>query len=444
MRVYDLILKKRNGGELSREEITYLVDGYTAGEIPGCRLAAFAMAVYFQGMSARETLDLTLAMVNSGDTVSLNGIPGVIVDKHSTGGVGDSTTLILAPLVASAGVPVAKMSGRGLGHTGGTLDKLEAIPGFRSDLSIDEMIGAVKTRGIAVVGQTENLVPADKKLYALRDLTATVDSLPLIAASIMSKKLAAGAGALLLDVKTGDGAFMKEQEEAYALAETMVEIGIGAGRETAAVLTNMEQPLGRAVGNALEVEEAILTLQGKGPADLTGLCLALGGWMLFLAGKAPGPQAGRQALQSRLSGGAALDKFKELIRSQHGDAAVAGDLSLLPRAKAVVPVKAPGGGYVQALKAGAVGRAVMALGAGRSSESAPVDLAAGVTLLKKIGDPVEPGDVLATLHLNCAPEDPAAAAARQLILEAYRFGPVPVAEPKLIFGYVDHAGRHCL
>ena len=444
MRVYDLILKKRNGGELSREELTYLVDGYTAGAIPGCQISAFTMAVYFQGMSAGETLALTLAMADSGDTVSLKEIPGVIVDKHSTGGVGDTTTLVLAPLVASAGVPVAKMSGRGLGHTGGTLDKLEAIPGFRSALSIDEMIGAVKTTGIAVVGQTENLVPADKKLYALRDLTATVDSLPLIAASIMSKKLAAGAGALLLDVKSGDGAFMKKREEAFALAETMVEIGSRAGRETVAVLTNMEQPLGRAVGNALEVEEAILTLQGKGPADLTGLCLALGGWMLFLAGEAPGPQAGRRVLQSRLAAGAALDKFEALIRSQHGDAAVTGDLSLLPRAKTVVPVEASGGGFVRELKAEAVGRAAMALGAGRKSESAPVDPAVGVTLLKKIGDLVEPGDDLAKLHLNCAPGDPAAAMARKLLLEAYRLGPAPAAEPKLIFGYVDRTGRHNL
>ena len=444
MKVYDLILKKRSGGELSREEIAYLIEGYTAGAVPDSQLAAFAMAVYFQGMSAEETLHLTRAMANSGDTISLKEIPGVIVDKHSTGGVGDTTTLVLAPLVASAGLPVAKMSGRGLGHTGGTIDKLEAIPGFQTALSIDEMIAAVKRIGIAVVGQTENLVPADKKLYALRDLTATVESLPLIAASIMSKKLAAGAGALLLDVKTGGGAFIKDYEEALALAETMVEIGRGAGRETAALLTSMEQPLGCAVGNALEVKEAILTLQGRGPADLTRLCLDLGGWMLFLAGEAGSPREGRQILQPKLAGGAALNKFKAMIRSQQGNAAVIDDFSLLPQAKAAVEVKAAGGGYVQELKAEAVGRAAMTLGAGRKSEGVPIDLAAGVTLLKKISDPVKPGDALAWLHHNCAAEDPAVAAARKLILEAYRLGPVPAAEPELILGYVDRAGRHNL
>ena len=332
-------------------------------------------------------LDLTLAMVGSGDTVSLSKIPGVKVDKHSTGGVGDTTTLVLAPLVAAAGVPVAKMAGRSLGHTGGTLDKLEAIPGFQSSLSIDEMIKAVQTCGIAVVGQTANLVPADKKLYALRDVTATVDSLPLIATSIMSKKLAAGADAFVLDVKTGDGAFMKELEEAFTLAEAMVEIGTGAGRETIAVITNMDQPLGWAVGNALEVKEAILTLQGKGPVDLAELCQVLGSWMLLLGGKATCLQEGRKILEQTIASGAALDKLRELIRLQHGDTAVVDDFSPLPRAKVTVPVKAVDRGYVHRLRAETVGRAAMALGAGRETKDDPVDLAVGVVLVKKSGRP---------------------------------------------------------
>ena len=319
MRAYDIILKKRGGGELTTGEINFLMEGYTAGTIPDYQLSAFAMAVCFQGMTERETLDLTLAMAASGDTVSLKAIPGMKVDKHSTGGVGDSTTLVLAPLVAAAGVPVAKMSGRGLGHTGGTLDKLESIPGFRSSLSIAEMVNAVQRSGIAIVGQTVNLVPADRKLYALRDVTATVDSPPLIASSIMSKKLAAGADAFVLDVKTGDGAFLKTPEQSFALAEMMVKIGAGAGRKTAAVITNMDQPLGRAVGSALEVEEAILTLQGQGPPDLEELCGVLGGWMLCLAGKASSPREGEAKLKRVIESGAALDKFREMIRTQGGD-----------------------------------------------------------------------------------------------------------------------------
>lgn len=442
MRVYDIILKKRNGGELSSEEINYLVEGYTAGTIPDYQLSAFAMAVYFQGMTERETLDLTLAMAGSGDTVSLGKIPGLKVDKHSTGGVGDTTTLVLAPLVAAAGVPVAKMTGRGLGHTGGTLDKLEAIPGFMSSLSIAEMIEAVQKTGIAVVGQTGNLVPADKKLYALRDVTATVDSLPLIAASIMSKKLAAGADALVLDVKTGDGAFLKDLDESFALAEAMVEIGTGAGRETAAVITNMDQPLGYTVGNALEVQEAILTLQGKGPADLAELCMILGGWMIYLAGKSSSPQDGRDKLNRVIESGAALDKFRELIRSQHGDVRVIDDFTLLPRAAATAPVTAAAGGYVHRLRAEAIGRAAMALGAGRETKDAPVDLAVGVTLLKKVGDRVDPGDELALLHLNCAPDAPPAETACRLVMTAYKIESAPAAKPRLIFGYVDRTGRY--
>lgn len=442
VRVGDLIQKKRDGGELLGEEIDHLIAGYTAGSIPDYQLSALAMAIYFRGMTDRETLDLTLALANSGETVSLDGVPGITVDKHSTGGVGDSTTLVLAPLVASAGVPVAKMSGRSLGHTGGTLDKLEAIPGFQSSFTPEELAEAVRGIGLALAGQTEAIVPADRKLYALRDVTATVDSLPLIAASIMSKKLAAGAEALVLDVKTGSGAFMKGLEEAFALAEMMVQIGLGAGRETAAVITNMDQPLGAAVGNALEVEEAILTLQGRGPADLTELCLVLGGWMLFLGGKAPSPRQGGVMLERNIANGAALDKFRELIRSQHGDAGVIEDPALFPRAAAEIRVRAVGGGYIHRLDAGAIGRAAMALGAGRGTAGAPIDLAVGVTLFKKIGDPVQSGDDLARLHLNCAPTSPPARAARRLVEEAYGIGARPAAEPRLVFGFVDRTGSH--
>lgn len=436
MRVYDIILKKRSGGELTGPEINFLIKGYTAGDIPDYQLSAFAMAVYFRGMTERETLDLTLAMAGSGDTLSLEAIPGLKVDKHSTGGVGDSTTLVLAPLVAAAGVPVVKISGRGLGHTGGTLDKLEAIPGFRSSLSIAEMVRAVQRCGVAIAGQTGNLVPADKKFYALRDVTATVDSPPLIAASIMSKKLAAGADALVLDVKTGDGAFLKSLEESILLAEMMVKIGIGAGRKTAAVITNMDQPLGRAVGSALEIEEAVLTLQGKGPADLAELCRVLGGWMLCLAGRVPGPQDGWAELDRAIKSGAALAKFREMIRSQHGDARIIENPDLLPRAAAAVPVAAAAGGYVHRLGAEAIGRAAAALGAGRATRDDAIDLAVGVTLLKKIGDRVDPGDELALLHLNCAPDAPPARSARRLVLGAYEIKPAPAARPHLILGQV--------
>lgn len=444
MRVYDLILKKRGGGELSRREIAYLIDGYTAGNVPDYQLAAFAMAVYFRGMTDRETLDLTLAMANSGDTLLLDGIPGVIVDKHSTGGVGDTTTLVLAPLVAAAGVPVAKMSGRGLGYTGGTLDKLESIPGYRSALSLAEMISAVQKCGIAIVGQTKNLVPADEKLYALRDVTATVDSRPLIAASIMSKKLATGADGLVLDVKMGDGAFLEDLEASFALAEAMVKIGNGAGLKTAAVVTNMDQPLGCAVGNALEVQEAVLTLRGEGPADLAELCLILGGWMLRLAGKSSSPQEGRERLEQVLASGAALEKFRELICSQHGDVRIIDDLRLLPRAASTVPVTAAAGGYVHRLRAGEIGRAAAVLGAGRETNAALINPAVGVTLNKKIGQRVEPGEALALLHLDCRPEDPPALAAQSLIRGAYDIEPHPVPEPQLIYGYVDVNGRHLL
>lgn len=435
MRAYEIILKKRNGLALTGAEIDYLIKGYVAGLVPDYQMAAFAMAVYFQGMSREETLALTMAMVQSGETVSLADIPGIKVDKHSTGGVGDTTTLVLVPLVAAAGVPVAKMSGRGLGHTGGTLDKLESIPGFRTDLSREELADQVRRIGAAVAGQTANLVPADKALYALRDVTATVDSLPLIASSIMSKKLAAGADAIVLDVKCGDGAFMKNLDDALALARAMVEIGRGAGRETVAILSAMEQPLGRAVGNALEVEEAIKTLRGEGPADLEELCLVLGGQMLCLAGKVPDPARGSELLKGLL-GGAALNKFKELIAAQHGDARVADDPSLLPQAPVRLELPSPAAGFVQRIRAESIGRSAMLLGAGRETKEDAIDPAAGIVLLKKAGDAVKAGEPLAVLHTALDLASPRVEQARRMALEAYEIDAAPPAASSLILGAV--------
>ncbi len=440
MRAYDLILKKRNGGELSRKEIDFLISGYVSGSIPDYQISAFAMAVYFQGMSKSETLNLTLAMVESGDSISLKEIPGIKVDKHSTGGVGDTTTLILAPLVAAAGVPVAKMSGRGLGHTGGTLDKLESIPGFRVDLSADEFFRAVNEVGAAVVSQTGNLVPADKKLYALRDVTATVDSLPLIAASIMSKKLASGADALILDVKTGDGAFLKELDQAIALAEAMVEIGSAAGRQTAAVITNMDQPLGLAVGNALEMEEAIRALKGEGPPDLENLCLLLGGWMLYLAQKAQTPESGAAALKRLIDSGAALEMLRRMVITQHGDSRVIDDPSRLPRARYTAAVRAAAGGFVHRIRAEAVGLGAMMLGAGRETKDATINLAAGITLNKKVGDPVGTGEVLAVLHTDTDPDSAGVEAVHRMLFSAFECRPEPAEPPPLVLGLVDQNG----
>ncbi|MGM0547892.1 MAG: pyrimidine-nucleoside phosphorylase [Bacillota bacterium] len=402
MRAYDIIYKKREGQKLSKEELEFLVNGYVDSKIPDYQIAAWAMAVYFQGMDAQETANLTMLMAESGDMIDLSPISGIKVDKHSTGGVGDTTTLILAPLVASAGIPVAKMSGRGLGHTGGTIDKLESIPSFNTSLSRDKFFDNVNQHGVAVVGQTGNLTPADKKLYALRDVTATVESIPLIASSIMSKKLAGGADAIVLDVKTGNGAFMKDFENAKKLAEAMVAIGKEVGRDTAAYITDMNQPLGQAVGNALEVKEAIRTLKGKGPADLTELCVELGAGMLQLAGKVSSLDQGKELLRTKLKNGEALAKFGELITAQGGSAKVIKDLSLLPTAENKVEVKAEKSGYVSAIKALDVGLAAMILGAGRENKDSKIDLAVGLELKQKIADSVEKGDTLAVLHYNDA------------------------------------------
>ncbi|HEX3015447.1 MAG TPA: pyrimidine-nucleoside phosphorylase [Desulfobacteria bacterium] len=400
MRAYDLIAKKRDGQELSRPEIEFLIQGFTTGAIPDYQMSAWAMAVFLRGMNVRETADLTMAMVNSGERVDLRSIAGTKVDKHSTGGVGDKTTLVLAPLVAAAGVPFAKMSGRGLGHTGGTVDKFEAIPGFRVELSRDEFIHNVNTVKAAVAGQTANLVPADKKLYALRDVTATVESTPLIASSVMSKKIAAGADAIVLDVKCGNGAFMKTREQAFRLAQAMVEIGKAVGRKTVAVVTGMNQPLGYAIGNALEVKEAINTLAGRGPQDLLALSLILGSEMLVLAGADDDAAKARARLNRKINSGEALQKFKELILAQGGNPAVVDHPELLATAKYILPVLAERNGCVTSIDTKVLGQCATFLGAGRETKASKIDPAAGLVLVKKYGDKVSAGEPLAYVHVN--------------------------------------------
>lgn len=400
MRMVDLIVKKQNGKELTTEEIQFFVKGYTDGSIPDYQASALAMAIYFQDMTDQERADLTMAMVNSGETIDLSAIEGIKVDKHSTGGVGDTTTLVLAPLVAALGVPVAKMSGRGLGHTGGTIDKLEAIEGFHVELSKDEFIKLVNRDKVAVIGQSGNLTPADKKLYALRDVTGTVNSIPLIASSIMSKKIAAGADAIVLDVKTGAGAFMKTDEDAVNLAKAMVRIGNNVGRQTMAVISDMSQPLGFAIGNALEVQEAIDTLRGEGPEDLNELVLTLGSQMVVLAKKAETLEEARTKLQEVMKNGKALEKFKEFLSNQGGDASVVDEPSKLPQAAYKIDVPAKEAGVVSEIVADEIGVAAMLLGAGRATKEDEIDLAVGIMLRKKVGDNVEKGEPLVTLYAN--------------------------------------------
>lgn len=430
MRAYDIIYKKREGQKLNDEELEFLIKGYVNGEIPDYQISAWAMAVFFQGMDAEETAKLTMLMAESGDMIDLSPIQGIKVDKHSTGGVGDTTTLILAPLVASAGIPVAKMSGRGLGHTGGTIDKLESIPNFNTSLSRDKFFNNVNQHGVAVVGQTGNLTPADKKLYALRDVTATVESIPLIASSIMSKKLAGGADAIVLDVKTGNGAFMKDFADAKKLAEAMVAIGKKVGRDTAAYITDMNQPLGNAVGNALEVKEAIKTLRGEGPEDLTELCVELGSAMLQLSGKIEDLETGRKILRENLKNGKALAKFSEMIMAQGGNAEVVDDLDLLPTAADTVEVKAEKGGYISEIKALDVGLAAMILGAGRENKESEIDLAVGLELKKKTTDQINNGETLAVLHYN---DSKNLAEAKKKLLEAFTITEKKEKKNKLIY-----------
>lgn len=400
MRMVDLIEKKRDGGSLSKEEIQFIIDGYTKGDIPDYQISAFLMTVFYQDMTDEEITDMTLAMAGSGEMIDLSGIQGIKVDKHSTGGVGDTTTLILAPLVASVGVSVAKMSGRGLGYTGGTIDKLEAIPGFQVELPDERFIQLVNESHVAVIGQSGDLAPADKKLYALRDVTATVNSIPLIASSIMSKKIAAGADAIVLDVTTGEGAFMKNLEEARRLAETMVRIGKLANRQTMAVISDMSQPLGEAIGNSLEIVEAIETLQGNGPEDLVEMCYALGSQMVVLAEKAATLEEARGLLEEALASGKALEKFREMIRNQGGDDTIVDEPARLLTAKYQIELPARSSGVVQKIVANEIGIAAMLLGAGRATKEDAINYAVGIKLHKKVGMPVEEGESLLTIYAD--------------------------------------------
>lgn len=405
MRMVDLIAKKRDGQSLSKEEIEWIVTGYTNGEIPDYQMSALTMAIFYQDMTDQEITNLTLAMANSGDVVNLENIEGIKVDKHSTGGVGDTTTLVLAPLVASVGVPVAKMSGRGLGYTGGTLDKLEAIPGFQIELSEEKFVELVNESKVAVIGQSGNLAPADKKLYALRDVTATVDSIPLIASSIMSKKIAAGADAIVLDVTTGDGAFMKNIEDAKRLASTMVQIGKLANRQTMAVISDMSQPLGEAIGNSLEVVEAIETLQGKGPKDLEEMCYVLGSQMVVLAKKADTLEQARKMLEEALHSGKAFAKFKEMVANQGGDVSVIDHPEKLLTAKYEIELPAKQSGVITKLVANELGIAAMMLGAGRKTKEDTIDFAVGLKLRKKVGEAIQEGESILTIYANQPAEE---------------------------------------
>lgn len=438
MRMYDIITKKRNGGELTKEEIEYFINGYTAGQIPDYQISALMMAIYFQKMTKAETFHLTMAMAHSGEMLDLSEIQGTKVDKHSTGGVGDKTSLALTPLVAACGLKVAKMSGRGLGHTGGTIDKLESFQGFTTSLSTERFKENVNSIGIAIMGQTMDLAPADKKLYALRDVTATVDNLSLIASSIMSKKLASGADAIVLDVKTGSGAFMKKEEDSFALAKSMVEIGKSAGKKMAALITDMDQPLGRAVGNALEVKEAIDTLQGKGPEDFTELVLALGSKMLCLGGKAKSDEEALQRLRQAIDDGRALQKLEEFIKAQGGDPRAVRDTSLLPAAELVMDVRADQEGYVSHIACDEIGICCMMLGGGRETKESDIDLGVGFIIHKKVGDFVKAGDSIATMYAN--PEHSSKQdleAVMERFLKAYTISTIRPERRSMIKGIIE-------
>ncbi len=432
MRMYDLIEKKKHGGTLTRQELHQMVQGFVAGEIPDYQMAAMLMAVYFRGMGEEEITDLTLEMAASGDMVDLSGIRGMKVDKHSTGGVGDKTTLIIGPLVASLGVKVAKMSGRGLGHTGGTVDKLESIPGFETAVPRDRFFKIVNETGIAIIGQSGNMVPADKKLYALRDVTATVDSIPLIASSIMSKKIAAGSDGIVLDVKTGSGAFMKDLEDSIALAKEMVAIGSGAGRTCCALITDMDTPLGLAVGNSLEVIEAIDTLKGRGPEDLTEVCLQLAAHMLFMAGKG-GIDTCYEVAREALMDGRGLKTLAAMVEAQGGDPSYILEPERFEKAAFSFQVLAEKPGYITHIDTAACGTASVMLGAGRSRKEDRLDYSAGMHLYKKYGDFVEEGDVIAVLYASAKE---LFTEASKKILSAYTIGDEPPKKKKLIYARV--------
>ncbi len=435
MRMYDIIKKKRDGYPLTTEEIKYFIDNYTKDNIPDYQASALLMAIYFNKMDKRETLDLTKAMINSGDTFDLSNIKGIKVDKHSTGGVGDTTTLILGPMVASCGIPFVKMSGRGLGHTGGTLDKLESIKGFRVALTDKEFEDIANHINIAICSQTGNVTPADKKLYALRDVTATVENLSLIAASIMSKKLAIKSDAIILDVKVGSGAFMKNIDDAIELANEMVALGNAYGRKTIALVTNMDEPLGKAIGNALEVKEAIYTLKGQGPEDLFELCLVLGSKLLVLAEKAKDELEGRAMLIDAVNSGKAYDKLIEMVRLQNGDISYIENPDLLPQAKYILEVKSNKDAYVKAINAEEVGKCALALGAGRETKESILDLAVGIVLNKKVDDKVEAGEALAYIHTNDIDK---AKEVEERLLDIFVLGEKNKENKQLIYKEINH------
>jgi pyrimidine-nucleoside phosphorylase len=431
--MYDLIMKKRNGFALTDDEIKYMIKGYTEGSIPDYQMSAMTMAIYFRGMNESETLALTMAMATSGDMLDLSQIKGIKVDKHSTGGVGDKTSLALTPIVASLGVPVAKMSGRGLGHTGGTIDKLESFVGFSTSIPEEKFIENVNNIGISIMGQTADIAPADKKLYALRDVTATVDNMSLIASSIMSKKLAAGADAIVLDVKTGSGAFMKTEEDSFALAREMVRIGNGAGRKTIAVISDMNQPLGYAVGNALEVKEAIATLKGNGPEDFTLLCRTLGAYMLMVGGKADNFDEAVEKIDNVIKNGKALDKLAQFVEAQGGDKDMVYHPEKLPQASIIEEIPSPATGYVQKTICDEIGMCSLVLGGGRETKDSAIDLSVGLVIHKKVGDKVQKGESLATIHANSKEK---LEAARDRFIKAYTIGSEPVEAKPLIKGTV--------
>lgn len=429
MRMYDLILKKKQGKELNTEEINWMIKEFTEGRIPDYQMSAMTMAICFQGMDKRETFDLTMAMRDSGDVLDLSRIDGIKVDKHSTGGVGDKVSLVLTPIVASLGVPVAKMSGRGLGHTGGTIDKLESFSGFSTEISEEKFIDSVNTIGIAIAGQTANLAPADKKLYALRDVTATVDQMSLIASSIMSKKLASGADAIVLDVKTGNGAFMQKEEDAIALAKAMVDIGNRAGKQTVAVITDMDEPLGNAVGNALEIKEVIDALHGDGPEDLMEVVYALGTQMLLLAKRAEDEEIARNLITESIQERKALKKLAEFIENQGGNREEILHPDMLPKARYVIPVLAEEEGCIERILAQDIGIACMTLGGGRENKESTIDHGVGIILTKKISDTVKKGETLALIHANSKEK---AVLASGLVKNAYRIAKEPAKKAPMV------------
>ena len=434
MQMIDIIKKKRNGGELTNDEIRYFIDGYTKGEIPDYQVSALMMAIYFQKMTPEETVNLTMVMANSGDMLDLSEIPGYKIDKHSTGGVGDKTSLSLTPMVASCGCHVAKMSGRGLGHTGGTIDKLESFPGFTTAITNEHFVEQIKKIGLSIMGQTKDLAPADKKLYALRDVTGTVDNMSLIASSIMSKKLASGANGIVLDVKTGSGAFMREVEDSFALAEEMVRIGKMSGRDCMAVISDMDQPLGFAVGNALEVREAIDTLNGKGPKDFVTLCLELGSRMVYLSKQARSVEEAREKLEKSIESGAALTKLADFVEAQGGDKRFVYEPDRLPKAKHVHEIKATTAGYVSRIECDEIGSCSLILGGGRETKESDIDLSVGLVLNKKVGDIVNVGDTLAYVHSNDLDKEKSCI---DRFLKAYTISDSKPSERPFIHGTID-------